>query len=146
MLKSQSAIATKADLLIAEYMVFKDVDVPKQTDTRNGPRYVYELRNLALRAKGFAERAREIMSDAPAFNALAPLVQEDVIAIAEESEIAVVELDDEVEPDKKWAKLSRDTKAKATDRLLADEAALVTAKARLRGERRGFTPPKGPKP
>lgn len=146
MFESQAAIQADAEQLIRAYISFKDGgELDAATDTRNGGKKVHELRGLVNRAKAFALTADRYIAQA-SFTSLPQAVQNDVRAISEECSALVADVEDEIEPDKKIAKLSREQKAAVTDNLIVDDMAMKHARARLKGEKRviGKPEPGGP--
>ena len=134
--ESITGLGLNADALIRAYFSFANGTLDQATDTSNGPKVINQLRALRTYAAMYATRAREIEAS-PDFAALDVKVQHDIVAIAEESEKALDDIDDEVEPDRKWTKLSRQEKEDATERLRADNAQLGKIRARLKGQMRG---------
>ena len=139
--KSFSGVAVAADQLIRSYAAFAgDGGVLEQTtDTRNGPKFIVELRALRSHVAIYAERARAIMADS-SFAQLDEAVRDDVAAIAAEAEVALVEIDDEADPDKKWTGLTAHQRENVTQHLPINGTAVDAVRARLRHQRKGVPP------
>ncbi len=145
MLKSVTAVGLAADSLIRAYHSWREGMLLGFTDTANGPRSLLDLRNVQSNARSYARIARDLIADAQ-FATLDQLVRDDIIAIAEELEAGVAEIDDISHPDNIWPTLDEDKKRDITQRIYADDRAVTSIRERLQGKRRGFiTPPKGPR-
>lgn len=139
--KSVTGVGLAADQLIRSYAEFAgDAGLLSQTtDTSNSPRLVIELRALRTAVVGYRDRAQAITASAT-FAELDPNVQDDIRLIAEECAAAVEEIDEEVEPNGRWAKLSEHEKEGATQRLQVDSGRVAGISARLRHQKRGLPP------
>lgn len=136
MLKSVTGLGIDAEHLIRGWAQWSRGAVVAQTDVSNGPKRALDLRALESQAQAYADGARKILAD-PGAAQLDAAVRDDLTAIAEECEAAVADFAEETEPDRKWAKLSRADKLKATAEVLVDDKSVERYRARLQGKLRG---------
>lgn len=138
MLKSLNALQLDADALIRSYHSWQAGALHQWTDTKNGPKTLVELHGLRSNAQQYANSAREILARTGA-DALAADIRADLVAIAEEMESGIVEIDEVADPDVVWPKLDRQKKLEVTQRLYAADDRVQAIRARLQGRRRGET-------
>ena len=127
MLKSTTRTLLLAEHFIESYFHLCDSLIGATTP----PISFCMLRNTVATLQGSADSGRGLTRH-PDFLTLDPNVQHDVIAIAEKLETAIVEIDDERDPDKKWAKLDPDAKADAMRYVLIDDDAVRKLREQLR--------------
>lgn len=103
----------------------------------NTPTTAGELANLSTRVEGFARMAREI-TESPAFAdpLMDPVLKNDIIEIAEESEEGYAEITRSVMPDEIWKDLDHGKKTHLTHSHIMEPEKLDRFKARLKGDLR----------
>lgn len=144
MLKSVTGIALRAQSLIVAWDSWRNGSLIDSTSTLNAPRQVLHIRAVQSQAKSYSDVAKALIAD-PNFAQLDADVQADVKAIAEELDIAIADMEDETDPDKKFATADANAKLDATAGMRVDKSLVERFAARAAGKMRGQVAPK-PKP
>jgi uncharacterized protein (DUF4415 family) len=146
MLKSITSLALRAQTLIVSYYSWKDGTLEDQLATWNGPKRVGHIRAVQSQATSYRDQARAITADAN-FAQLDADVQDDMKAIAEELDKAIIDMTSETDPDQKFAKADPTSKHDATAGMRVDDDVVARFKARASGKLRDtVTPPPKPDP
>jgi hypothetical protein len=142
MLKSVTGLDLRAKNRIIAWKTWSDGTLLDMTNPLNGGRKtVAMMRALRDQAKNHRDDAKVIAAD-PNFNQLEANVQADIVAIGEEMDTLLVEMDAETDPDKKFATADGTAKLDATAALRVDDATVEKFKNRASGKMRGQVAPK----
>ncbi len=145
--KSRPAIQAYVTKLLDAYAHFAVNMVDAQLGNPNFTPRAAELRAIRHNTEGFVQRATELMAD-PDFELLTPDEQDDVRAIAEESQVALVEIDEASDPDVVWQGMARSHKDTATAMHPVDRQKVDKVRSRLKHDirRQAPQPPDPDKP